>query len=157
MNDDKYLKHAELTIDAPPAEIFALLSDPDRHPEIDGSGTVRGVQASTAPLRAGSVFDMHMKHGYSYSTRNTVVELQPDRVIAWQTRPLTRPLSWLIGGRIWRYELTPDGSGTRVMGTWDLRPERKRALVRPLAGDPGADMLETLRRIGRIVTGGRES
>jgi uncharacterized protein YndB with AHSA1/START domain len=155
VSEDQYLQQAELRIDAAPRAVFAVLSDPQRHPDIDGSGTVRSVQASQAPLAVGSTFDMHMKHGYTYSTRNTVIEYEPDRVIAWRTHPLTRPLSWLIGGRIWRYELTPDGSGTRVTETWDLRPERKRALVRRLAGDPAANMRATLQRLQRILAGDR--
>lgn len=151
MSEDEYVEQVERTVDAAPDAVFALLADPHRHPDIDGSGTVRSVQASELPLKVGSTFDMHMKRGYSYSTRNTVLELEPDRVIAWSTRPLTRPLSWLIGGRIWRYELQPDGSGTRITETWDLRPEQNRALVRRLAGDPSADMRATLERVQRVV------
>jgi uncharacterized protein YndB with AHSA1/START domain len=151
MSDDKYVAHAVLTIAAPPGAIFALLADPQRHPEIDGSGTVRRVQESESPLRVGSTFDVHMQRGLPYTTRNTVLELETDHVIAWSTTPLTKPLSWLIGGRIWRYELVPDGAGTKVTETWDLRPERNRQLVRPLAGDPAADMRATLERLQRVV------
>ncbi len=152
MSDSDYVRSAERTIPAPPSAIFGLLSDPTRHPDIDGSGTVRRVRASEASLRLGSTFDMHMKRGFAYSTRSTVVELEPDRVVAWQTRPLTLPLPLFIGGRIWRYELSEVEGGTHVVETWDLRPERNRALVRPLAGDPVADMTATLERIEQLVT-----
>ena len=152
MSDDAYLRSAARTIAASPQAIFALLSDPERHPDIDGSGTVRRVRASEKPLRRGSTFDMHMKRGFAYSTRSTVVDLEPDRLIAWQTRPLTLPLPWFIGGRIWRYELEEVENGTRVVETWDLRPERNRALVRPLAGDPVADMQATLERIEQLLS-----
>jgi uncharacterized protein YndB with AHSA1/START domain len=150
-DDDKYTARAELTIAAPPSAVFAVLADPQRHPEIDGSGTVRRVQQSDLPLRVGSTFDVHMQRGFPYTTRNTVLELETDRVVAWSTTPLTKPLSWMIGGRIWRYELAPDGDGTRVTETWDLRPERNRQLVRPLAGDPAADMKGTLERLRQLV------
>ena len=90
MSDEDYVDTVEQTVAASPAAVFALLADPYRHPDIDGSGTVRSVQASESPLRVGATFDMRMLHGYSYSTRNEVLELEPDRVIAWRTRPLTR-------------------------------------------------------------------
>ena len=152
VSDHDYLRTAERTIAAPASAIFAFLSDPHRHPDIDGSGTVVEVSASDLPLREGSTFDMRMKRGFPYVTRSTVVELETDRVIAWQTRPLTQPLALLIGGRIWRYELTEVEGGTRVVETWDLRPERNRALVKPLAGDPVADMTATLERLEGVLT-----
>jgi uncharacterized protein YndB with AHSA1/START domain len=151
MSRSDYVRSAERTIAAPADTIFALLSDPERHPDIDGSGTVLRVKASERPLRLGSTFDMHMKRGFLYSTRNTIIDLEAGRTIAWQTRPLTMPLPLFIGGRIWRYVLEEGADGTHVVETWDLRPERNRALVRRLAGDPAVDMRETLRRIARLV------
>lgn len=141
---DRFVPH-------PPARVFALLSDPHRHADLDGSGTVRRVRTSDGPLRAGSHFDMHMHRGFSYSTRNTVTELEPDRRIAWSTRPITPPLSWLIGGRTWTYDLVAEPGGTRVTETWDVRPERNGWFVRPLAGDPGADMRATLDRLAEVL------
>ena len=151
MSDAEYVKSVERTISFPPHAIFALVADPTRHPDIDGSGTVRKVKVSGTPLHEGSTFDMHMKRGFAYSTRSTVVAYEFDRVIAWQTRPITFPLGLLIGGRVWRYELAEADGGTRVTETWDLRPERNRALVRPLAGDPEADMRSTLQRIEELL------
>ena len=44
MADKKTAKNrsASTTIDAPPADVFAILADPRQHARIDGSGTVRG-------------------------------------------------------------------------------------------------------------------
>ena len=142
----------ERTIAAPASAIFAYVSDAGKHQEIDGSGTVRGTRKPSQPLKLGSVFGMAMHQGVGYRTKNTVVELEPDRLLAWQTRPLTPPLPWFIGGRIWRYELSEVEGGTHVVETWDLRPERNRALVRPLAGDPVADMSATLERLEELVS-----
>lgn len=33
---------ASRVVDAPPDQVFALLATPDRHPELDASGTVWG-------------------------------------------------------------------------------------------------------------------
>jgi len=43
----------ERVIPAPPEKIFDLLADPRRHPEIDGSGSVRraSARAGTSPRR----------------------------------------------------------------------------------------------------------
>ena len=41
---------------APPDAVFALLVDPSRHRDIDGSGTVRDVKGESSRLTLGSVF-----------------------------------------------------------------------------------------------------
>lgn len=146
-----YVISVDRLVHATPAAVFALLADPQKHPELDGSGTVLRVRASQVPLEVGSTFDMHMKRGFKYSTRNTVTALEPDRLITWSTRPITFPLSLLIGGRTWSYVLVPEGDGTRVTETWDLRPEKNGGLVRRAAGDPGADMTATLTRLAGLV------
>ena len=150
-SDSPYVVTVDRLIPAEPHAVFALLSDPRRHPDLDGSGTVKSVKQSRTPLSIGSSFDMHMHRGFSYSTRNTVTELEPDRLIAWSTRPLTFPLSLLIGGRTWTYRLEPEDGGTRVIETWDLREEKNRALVHKGAGDPGRDMTATLERLAELV------
>jgi uncharacterized protein YndB with AHSA1/START domain len=98
-----------VVVAAPPAEVFALLADPRRHAEIDGSGTVQQVVEAPERLELGSQFSMGMKMGASYRTANTVVEFEPDRLIAWKHFAPHR----------WRYELEPVEGGTRVTETWD--------------------------------------
>ena len=88
----------ERVIAAPASEIFALLTDPSRHREIDGSGTVRDAKESSQVLTLGSKFGMSMKKGLSYSMVSEVVEFEPDRQIAWQTRPSIAPLGLFIDG-----------------------------------------------------------
>lgn len=107
----------ERTIRARPADIFAVLTDIDQHRAIDGSDTLRGQAEGPRPLVLGSVFTMAMHQVLGYRTRNTVVEYEPDRLVAWETRSHLGPLS--IGGHRWRYELAPDGEDTRVTETLD--------------------------------------
>jgi uncharacterized protein YndB with AHSA1/START domain len=53
---------AERVIRAPAAAIFDLLADPARHPEIDGSGSVRQARPATSTrLSPGATFGMAMK------------------------------------------------------------------------------------------------
>ena len=37
----------ERVIDAPAAAIFAIVADPSRHPEIDGSGSVKSLTSAS--------------------------------------------------------------------------------------------------------------
>src|SRR5699024_12358328 len=75
----------ERVIPAPPERIFALLSSPDRHAEIDGSGTVQHSRGPGERLQLGSSFGMSMKAGARYYTRNEAGELEENRRIAWST------------------------------------------------------------------------
>lgn len=98
-----------VVVAAPPEEVFDLLADPRRHPEIDGSGTVRGAVRGPARLGLGSTFGMRMQIGLPYLVRNTVVEFEENRRIAWRH----------FGRHVWRYELEPVAGGTRVTETFD--------------------------------------
>jgi uncharacterized protein YndB with AHSA1/START domain len=95
---------------ATPEQIFDLLTDPTRHGEIDGSGMVQQARGEVSRLEMGSKFGMDMKMGpLPYRITNTVVEYDPDRLIAWQH----------FGKHRWRYELAPADGGTLVTETFD--------------------------------------
>lgn len=96
-------------VEASPERVFAILADPRQHQRFDGSGTLRGSVAGPETLGLGSEFEMAMKQGAAYRTRNTVVEFEQDRLIAWRHFAPHR----------WRYELEPVNGGTKVTETWD--------------------------------------
>ncbi len=83
---------------------------------MDGSDTIKGLVDGPARLELGSVFRMRMK---GYSTTNTVVEYEPDVLIAWRHR----------GRHIWRWQLRAVPGGTEVTETFDYRAKRARRLV----------------------------
>ncbi len=141
----------ERTINAPADRIFALLSDAAKHSEIDGSGTVRGTRQESRPLALGTRFGMSMHMGAPYKTSNEVVEFEQDRRIAWKTSGL----KGLIGGRIWRYELSPVDGGTLVKETWDVSQDKQRFLLKRSRMAPAAKtgMRKTLDRIAQLVEG----
>jgi uncharacterized protein YndB with AHSA1/START domain len=141
----------ERVIPAPASEIFALLADPARHRDIDGSGTVRDAKAGSQKLQLGSEFGMSMKLGIPYSMVSKVIEFEQDRRIAWQTRSPMAFMGKFLGGRIWRYELEPVEGGTRVRESWDIRQEAVKALVRPAKGKTKDAMEKTLERIEKVV------
>ncbi len=144
----------ERLIKAPAREIFALLADAGRHSSFDGSGTVDHATAQSIPLELGTKFSMRMRGRpetlfMPYTMSNKVVEFEPDRRIAWQ------PTSFggLVGGRIWRYELTPTEDGTLVRETWDVSKDRQRPYLKmgsmPRQAEDG--MTATLARIAALV------
>lgn len=142
----------ERVIPALPERIFALLADPARHRDIDGSGTVRDAKnVPSGKLGLGSKFGMNMKLGIPYSMESTVIEFEENRRIAWQTRP-HGVFAKFGGGRIWRYELVPTNGGTLVRETWDISEERIKAIVRPIRGKTVEAMTKTLERIETIVS-----
>lgn len=145
------LASVERVIAAPASAIFAVLADPSRHCEIDGSGTVRSATEASQQVTLGSTFGMDMKLGIGYRMENTVIEFEPDRLIAWQTRPSIGILRRFIGGRIWRYELEPVDGGTLVRETWDIRQEVRPAAVRPLRSRTVDAMTTTLQRLATVV------
>ena len=148
--DSKDSASVERVIPATPEAIFALIADPSRHHEIDGSGTVRDAKDMPKELRLCAKFGMSMKLGVPYSTVSTVTEYEPGRRLAWQTYPTVG--GRLAGGRIWRYELEPVEGGTLVRETWDISQERIKAIVRPARGRSIDAMTKTLERIERILT-----
>ncbi|MCU1601179.1 MAG: dimethyladenosine transferase [Frankiales bacterium] len=141
-------------VPAPPAAVFALLADPSRHHELDGSGLISGTDEPSRQLALGDTFGMAMKAGpVPYAMVNTVVELEPDARIAWQPRPVPAWLRPFIGGRIWRYELEPAEGGTLVRETWDISQEQVKPLVWPLARATRTGMQRSLDRLADLVGG----
>ena len=144
----------ERCIPAGPAAIFALVADAARHPDIDGSGTVRQAKpGGPKKLSLGSRFGMSMKVGIRYSMVSTVIEYEEDRRIAWQSRP-NGFVGKLTGGRIWRYELEPAEGGTLVRESWDISQDHQRSLLRhgPMGKQTAQAMAKTLEKIEEIVT-----
>ena len=97
-------------VEAPPSVVFDILADPHQHPRIDGSGSLRGAVTGPDRLTKGARFGTDMRmFGLPYTIRNTVVELEEDRRIAWRH----------FGGHRWRYVLEPTARGTRVTESFD--------------------------------------
>ncbi|MGI8901255.1 MAG: SRPBCC family protein, partial [Nocardioides sp.] len=99
------------TIGATPAVVFGIVANPHQHPRIDGSGSVQSLVEGPDLLQNGTEFHVSMKlSDLPYTITNRVVELEPDRRIAWRH----------FGGHRWRCELEPsDDGGTRVKEKFD--------------------------------------
>ena len=133
----------DIVVDAPPAAVFAVLTDPRAHPDFDGSGMLRSAISGPDRLTEGSRFGMAMSIGVPYRIQNTVVEFEQDRRIAWRH----------LGRHRWRYELEPAGAGTRVTESFDLSTSPAARLLELLGWrDRGARAIErTLPRLKALV------
>lgn len=115
---------ATLTVAAPVAKVFAVLTDPTTHSAIDGTGWVQE-PVDRAPLtEAGQVFRMAMYHpdhpDGTYQVANKVEVLDPPRAIGWLTGEEKEDGRLEFGGWVWRYGLVPHGpSKTEVTLTYD--------------------------------------
>lgn len=133
-------------IAAEPSAIFDVLADPSKHSVIDGSGSVKRVKGNPGRLTLGSKFSMGMKIVFNYSIKNTVVEFEEGRRIAWRH----------FGRHIWRYTLEPVAGGTEVTETFDWAPTLIPSMIER-QGYPTKhpiDMAKTLERLDTYVTTG---
>ncbi len=145
----------EKVIAAPASALFAIVADANRHPDIDGSGTVVKTKAGTPQhLTLGSTFGMSMKAGVPYSMVNTVIEFEQDRRIAWQT-VLSGPLGRLVGGRIWRYVFEESNGSTTVSESWDISQDKQKFMMqgKGMAKHATTSMTKTLERLAALAEG----
>lgn len=141
-------------VGASPADIFAVIANPARHVDIDGSGMVLGATPGPVRLQLGDRFITAMRQGPTrYRSVSTVVEYEPDRLIAWETWGEVAGRK-LIGGQRWRYRLVPaDGGGTTVTEQYDWSHARFPRLIEWL-GYPARmrrAMGQTLDRLHRVL------
>jgi len=92
-------------------DVFALVADPHRHGELDGSGTVRDTVSGPRRLTQGARFSVAMKQfGVGYRITSTVTRIEDGRVVEWR-----HP-----AGHRWRWEMTQlTPTSTRVTETFD--------------------------------------
>lgn len=143
------------TIDAPAKDIFEILSNPERHHELDGSGFIVSDSKTDRITANGQVFTMNMngEHmGGEYQTDNHVTGYDEGKLLAWQTAPAgTEPPGWE-----WVWELEPEGAdATRVVHTyaWDkVDPQTAKKIGLPLVSE--SELEDTLNRLAAAVAGG---
>ncbi|MGH8891840.1 MAG: SRPBCC family protein [Actinomycetes bacterium] len=113
------LQHSvDAVVGGTPEQVWAVVSDPTRHPALAGSGEVLALRVVTdGPVRVGTEFeaDEDIKFGPSrqkFTARSKVVEFDAPRVMSWTSTPPGKPTPRRIQ---WWFRLTPDAAGTRVV------------------------------------------
>ncbi|MEU7190208.1 fumarylacetoacetate hydrolase family protein [Streptomyces sp. NPDC045369] len=133
-----------IDIAAPPSAVFDVITDPRRHTDFDGSGTVGTMTAGPDRLSLGAEFSVSMvQFDVPYKVTNTVLEYEENRRIAW-----AHP-----GRHRWRYQLEPIEGGTRVTETCDFTTSPRGELVAASGwGRRNAEGIEkTLPRLKALV------
>ena len=102
---------ASVDVDAPPADVWAVVSDVSRMPEFSPELRWAFAVGAREP-RIGMRLVGINRRGYAvWPTTSKVVRFEPDRAVAWHTRE---------SGATWTYELEATEAGTRVTGRRDL-------------------------------------
>jgi uncharacterized protein YndB with AHSA1/START domain len=97
---------AETTIDAPPELVWEVLRDVRRMPDLSPE-LVRMIPLKKGGLRPGQWYlGFNRRKAVVWPTRSVVSDVDPGRMVAWDTKS---------SGARWIWELTPEGTGTRVV------------------------------------------
>ncbi len=124
---------ASRTIDASAAQLFEVLSNPERHAELDGSGFVISDEKSDRITANGQVFTMNMTGdhmGGDYQTDNHVTGFDPNKMLAWKTAPAgVEPPGWE-----WLWQLEAQGPDSTVVSvTYDWSKVTDKDLLQKLS------------------------
>jgi hypothetical protein len=163
MADDCKPVEVSRRINAPADRIFAILADPARHTELDGSGMLRGLVSGSAISGVGDVFlmQMYFEPLGDYVMINRVVQYERERRIGWEPAPgdaVSAQDDFTVGvapGHRWSFDLTPDGeAATIVTETFDCSaaPESLRRALRN-GGTWIEAMRTTLARLDALCSG----
>jgi len=98
-------------IAAPAHVLFQIVSSPEGHVQIDGSGMLELAPNSRQLTAVGETFDMNMDREPlgdipgmgKYQVRNTVTQIVPDRLFEWGIGGADRPLF----GHVYGWQLEP--------------------------------------------------
>ena len=122
-------------IEAPATLIFAILANPQRHQDFDGSDMLRGAVDDRRISGVGDTFTMKMHRlGDDYLMINYVVEFELNRRIFWAPAPGDPSRAegndpskvGIPAGYRWGYSLAPDGDDATVVTEvfdYDALPE----------------------------------
>jgi uncharacterized protein YndB with AHSA1/START domain len=143
------------TIDASAKDLFDVLTLPDNHVKLDGSGFIRSVDTADRITASGQKFRMNMNGphmGGEYQTDNVVSGFEPDKLVAWKTAPAgNEPPGWE-----WMWELAPHGpNSTEVTLTYDWGKVTDKNLLKKISFPLVAkDQLEdSLSRLAETISG----
>lgn len=127
-------------VEATPAEVFAVLCDPQGHVAIDSSGMLQSADGESVTA-AGDWFVVHMDRESlgdydlgTYDVTVTISAYEQDREIAWTVLGRVRPQI----GHVYGYRLEPTEQGCLVTSYYDwsdIAPEWREADIFPVLSE----------------------
>jgi len=145
-------------IAAPASKIFQIVSSPDGHIQIDGSGMLEASPGAKPLTAVGDTFDMDMDRTplndipnlVKYNVRNTVTQFVPDRLIEWTVGSADRPPLGHVYG--WQIEPVSDTeSDVTNYCDWTGIPQEARER-RPWPVVPVHMLEQSVENLERIAT-----
>lgn len=98
------LLQAQIDIDAPPAKVWALISDLSRMPE--WSPQTRKMKLLGSMRVGAKTVNVNRRGLQAWPTTSTIIAIEPERKLAFRVD---------LNGTEWSYELEPIEGGTRVI------------------------------------------
>lgn len=98
------LLQAQIDIDAPPAKVWALISDLSRMPE--WSPQTRKMKLLGSMRVGAKTVNVNRRGLQAWPTTSTITAIEPERKLAFRVD---------LNGTEWSYELEPIDGGTRVV------------------------------------------
>lgn len=148
-------------IAAPPSEVFAVLTDPEGHVDIDSSGMLMSATGDRVGA-VGDSFVVHMDREAlndfplgEYDVTVKIVRFEPDRQIAWRIEGQIKPQIGHVYGYLLEPEVAddadePDASLVTSYYDWsEIHPDWRAAGIFPVI--PESALRATLGILARTV------
>jgi uncharacterized protein YndB with AHSA1/START domain len=145
---DKPTVEVRTWIDAPPARVWAVVSDIELMPRTSTElQSVEWLDGVTSP-RLGARFVGHSQHEAfgEWSTTSHIVQWEPERVFAWAVEDPHHPSA------VWRFRLEPVDGGTELSQWAQLGPARS-GLSRAIDRMPDKEQKIVFVRLGEFEAG----
>jgi uncharacterized protein YndB with AHSA1/START domain len=109
---------ASVHIEASPSTVWQIVADLDRQPDWSCEATRCEWISPADRAASGARFRGHNRRGFRrWSRDNEVTDVEPGRVLGWRTLP-----SRLYPDSTdWRIEIRPDGDGSEVRESYEIR------------------------------------
>lgn len=147
---DKFLS-VSVDVSASATDLFAVLADPAKHVEVDGSGMLQLAHAPDRITALGETFAIAMQdeEGRPYEVVNHVVAFEPGAHLGWMPARVDTPP---VGVR-WDWQLTVIPGGTRVTQTcdWSAVTSTEYLARRSLPRVSADKMRETIERMAALA------
>ncbi|QGG93694.1 SRPBCC family protein [Actinomarinicola tropica] len=125
---------------APAGRIFAVVSHPQGHVDIDGSGMLEAAPDATPLTEVGQAFTMHMDREPlgdlpmgKYTVLNRVTRIEPDRLVEWSVGSTDHPKPL---GHVYGWELVALDDGTTEVTNYcdwsGLNPKLRDRITFPI-------------------------
>ncbi len=133
---------------APADVIFEHIADPAKQPAWDGNDNLAEAPQGQRVHATGQVFSMTLT-GNGAVRENHVVEFAEGRRIAWKPAEPGKPPI----GQLWRWELEPEGAGTRVTHTYDWTELHDESRLERARSTTPAKLLASIDRLAGLLEG----